>query len=129
MPRIGGSAKCTDVTPILNCGWDGKRAFRCVNGQVEVKTCNGPSGCKVMSSGVDDQCDSLPEEPPPTMPPGTPPPAQTGTPPATPATPPAGVEAKQGGGCSTGGAPSSGAAWLGALAAVLVASRRRRALR
>jgi N-acetyl-anhydromuramyl-L-alanine amidase AmpD len=127
MPRMGGSAKCTDVTPILNCGWDGKRAFRCVDGKVEVRTCNGPGGCKVMASGVDDQCDALPEEPPPTQTPGAPPPAQMGAPPpSTPAVPPATAEAKQGGGCSMGGAASGSAAWIAGLGAVFARGRRRR---
>ena len=67
MPRIGGSAKCNDVTSLLNCSYDKTQAFRCTNGKVEVLTCNGPNKCQTQANGVDDLCDqAAPVPPPPT---------------------------------------------------------------
>lgn len=57
MARFGASAKCNDVTNLLNCSNDKTQAWRCVNGKVEVLTCNGPAGCTVKPNGQDDVCD------------------------------------------------------------------------
>ncbi|MBS2013746.1 MAG: N-acetylmuramoyl-L-alanine amidase [Deltaproteobacteria bacterium] len=71
MTRFGGSAKCNDVTAIWNCSNDKKQAFRCAGGKVIVETCDGPGGCEVKPTGVDDVCHVQPKS--------TPPPAGTGT--------------------------------------------------
>lgn len=121
MPRIQGSAKCNDVTDLWNCGWDGKRAFRCAGGKVAVEWCNGPKACEVKPNGQDDVCDQASAEPPPIAfdpnprapgsPAGNPPPAQDGAP-------------RVGGGCST--APGGeGAPWAVLLGLAALTRRRR----
>lgn len=121
MPRIQGSAKCNDVTDLWNCGWDGKRAFRCAGGKVDVEWCNGPKACEVKPNGQDDVCDQASAEPPPIAfdpnprapgsPAGNPPPAQDGEP-------------RVGGGCST--APGGeGAPWAVLLGLAALTRRRR----
>lgn len=62
MDRFGGKAKCNDVTAILNCSHDKSKAFRCVNGAVEVTACT--DGCDVMPNGVDDVCRVAPTSTP-----------------------------------------------------------------
>ncbi len=54
MVRVGGRAKCNDVTAILNCSSDKTQAFRCLGGVVETLSCGG--GCEVQPIGVDDLC-------------------------------------------------------------------------
>jgi N-acetyl-anhydromuramyl-L-alanine amidase AmpD len=56
MTRIGGAAKCNDVTSIVNCSYDKKKAFRCLAGKVVVDTCDGVGACEVKPNGVDDVC-------------------------------------------------------------------------
>ena len=122
MPRVGGDAKCNDVTDLWNCGWDAKRAYRCAGGKVEVKWCNGPKACQTMATGKDDVCDQASDEPPLNAFDPTPKPAPTG--PSGPGvTPP--TDTPKGGGCSA--APrADGAAWAIALGLALLARRRRR---
>lgn len=56
MPRIGGAAKCNDVTNLWNCSYDAKSAFRCAAGKVTVETCDGTGACETKPSGQDDVC-------------------------------------------------------------------------
>jgi N-acetyl-anhydromuramyl-L-alanine amidase AmpD len=83
MPRIGGEAKCSDVTSVLNCSYDDTRAFHCVNDKVEVLEC---TACTVMPTGQADECTVKPAAAPP-----EPTPSATGEapkpPPGAPATP------------------------------------------
>lgn len=89
MPRIGGSAKCNDVTTIFNCSEDKTQAFACVGGKVVVKTCKDP--CVVEPIGQDDKCEEA-----------TAPVDDAGTTPTTPPTDDAGLTAPQ------QGAPTDG---------------------
>jgi N-acetyl-anhydromuramyl-L-alanine amidase AmpD len=73
MHRFGGKAKCNDVTNLWNCSNDKKQAFRCVNNQVEVATCEG--ACVTKPDGADDVCNVKPQS---TTPPGTTEPPETG---------------------------------------------------
>jgi MYXO-CTERM domain-containing protein len=127
MPRIGGEAKCNDVTNLWNCGWDLKRAFRCANNKVEVVWCNGPKACTVMPNGQDDQCDMASSEPPPVMT-GNRAPTGNGA-----MTPPGGdgPKAEGSGGCAVshgqnGSGSSPGNAAFFVLALGILASRKRR---
>jgi uncharacterized protein (TIGR03382 family) len=97
MARIGASAKCNDVTNLLNCSNDKKQAWRCVGDKVEVLTCDGPNGCQTKPNGQDDVCDVKPKtEPPP-----------TGTGPTSPTDPPGTSETSVGpGGATTPGSSS-----------------------
>lgn len=130
MVRFGGSAKCNDVTEILNCSNDKRQAFRCVDGRVEVRTCIAP--CEVQPDGVEDLCvpvttstdvpvaaevpppagsDGRPREPPDFLPPTGPRPGAEDS------------------GCSAapgGASRSAGAALLLGLSAALRAVRRRK---
>jgi N-acetyl-anhydromuramyl-L-alanine amidase AmpD len=56
MPRIGGAAKCNDVTNLWNCSYDSKKAFRCAAGKVAVDTCDGAGACEIKPNGQDDVC-------------------------------------------------------------------------
>jgi N-acetyl-anhydromuramyl-L-alanine amidase AmpD len=56
MTRIGGAAKCNDVTSLWNCSYDKKKAFRCEAGKVVVDTCDGAGACEVEPIGQDDVC-------------------------------------------------------------------------
>jgi len=58
MPRIGGAAKCNDVTALWNCSYDLKNAFRCNAGKVAVETCDGTNACEVKPNGQDDVCNT-----------------------------------------------------------------------
>ncbi|MEO8798405.1 MAG: peptidoglycan recognition family protein, partial [Polyangiaceae bacterium] len=89
MPRIGGSAKCNDVTTIFNCSEDKTQAFACVGAKVVVKTCKDP--CVVEAVGQDDKCDEA-----------TAPVADAGTPPTSTPTDDGGLTAPQ------QGAPTNG---------------------
>lgn len=125
MTRINGAAKCNDTGDLWSCGWDGKRAFRCSGGKVEVKWCTGPKACAAMPNGQDDQCDQASDEPPPNAidpTPGKPNPnGNGGTPPPYDGAP------RTGGGCAIGtNAPASTAGWMLALGLTLAARRRRR---
>lgn len=124
MPRIGGSAKCNDVTNLWNCGWDAKRAFRCANDKVDVRWCNGPKACVTMPNGQDDVCDMASAEPP-VVTPGSP--APTG--PNNGAMPGVDDPKPQGsGGCSSSGSSPGNARFLlltlGILASRIRARRR-----
>jgi N-acetyl-anhydromuramyl-L-alanine amidase AmpD len=74
MPRIGGAAKCNDVTNLWNCSYDTKSAFRCAAGKVAVETCDGAGACQTKPSGQDDVCNMS------TKPTSTPPSTSTSTP-------------------------------------------------
>jgi MYXO-CTERM domain-containing protein len=82
MVRIGGAAKCDDVTTLWNCNADKNQAFRCnAAGKVEVQVCDGPGACQVKPTGMDDVCNVAPKSTAPptstgtgtTAPPGAPP--------------------------------------------------------
>jgi MYXO-CTERM domain-containing protein len=147
MPRIGGAAKCNDVTNLWNCSYDLKKAFRCNAGKVAVETCDGTNACEVKPNGQDDVCNMGTK--PTSTPPSTSTPADPGdvsvspgdmagvaqtTGAAVPAddgsAPPA---ASDGGGCSVSHASTSSGSASGfgllALAGVIAAfgTRRRRA--
>jgi len=61
MPRFGGSCKCDDIWNLWNCSSDLTQAFRCTNGNVELKQCTG--GCVVQPVGTDDLCNEAPAPP------------------------------------------------------------------
>ncbi|HVH43816.1 MAG TPA: peptidoglycan recognition family protein, partial [Labilithrix sp.] len=46
MPRIGGTAKCNDASDRWTCSHDKTKAYRCSDGKVDVKTCDGNGGCQ-----------------------------------------------------------------------------------
>jgi N-acetyl-anhydromuramyl-L-alanine amidase AmpD len=147
MPRIGGAAKCNDVTNLWNCSYDTKSAFRCAAGKVAVETCNGAGACQIKPTGQDDVCNTS------TKPTSTPPSTSTPADPAAAGTPSdmPGVAQTTGaqvpaddssahaaatepaGGCSVsrGSSPSSGSSRVAfgllAVAGVVAATRRRRA--
>ncbi len=141
MPRIGGSAKTNDVTPVLNCSFDGTHAFKSdAQGKVIVMPC---SKCEVKPSGQDDVCTppvggddgGAPPPPPPAgdagaVSPGTPPQPGVGASPTPTAPPPTdpGIGGDSSGGCSAAphgaGSPWTFVVGLGA-ALALSASRRR----
>jgi N-acetyl-anhydromuramyl-L-alanine amidase AmpD len=56
MERIKGTAKCNDVTEIVNCSSDKKSAFKCTGGKVIVDACRT---CEVKPNGQDDVCDVI----------------------------------------------------------------------
>jgi N-acetyl-anhydromuramyl-L-alanine amidase AmpD len=103
MARIGGTAKCDDVTSIWNCSADKTHAARCdASGDVEVATCDG--ACQVQPDGVDDVCNVAPQtSPPPVAADPDPPPAETTEAAPLPASPPP----PQDSGCSVTRASSS----------------------
>jgi len=138
MARLGGSAKCNDVTATWNCSNDKSKAFRCANGKVEVETCNAAGGCEVMGLGVDDVCHvgpkTAPQDPPAPVGTTNPPSAPPGAPPAEATT--SGFLAANGGGradddagCTIGRRRSLPGGWPAAIAgavALLGARARRR---
>ena len=96
MPRIGGAAKCNDVTDLWNCSYDAKKAFRCAAGKVAVETCDGAGACEVKPNGQDDVCNTA------TKPTSTPPST------STPADPAAGTPSEMPGVAQTTGAQVPG---------------------
>jgi N-acetyl-anhydromuramyl-L-alanine amidase AmpD len=128
MPRFGGTCKCDDVWNLWNCSSSGTQAFRCDNGQVELKACT--AGCVVEPVGQDDQCNQSPTEDDG----GAPPPeadaqAPAKNRPASDKPAPNGDSPQGSGGCSASAAPPRGSfeTSMGALFAALfvIASRRR----
>jgi N-acetyl-anhydromuramyl-L-alanine amidase AmpD len=150
MPRIGGAAKCNDVTNLWNCSYDTTKAFRCAGGKVAVETCDGAGACQIKPNGQDDVCNvgtKPTSTPPSTSTPADPASGAPGDMPGVAQTTGAQVPgdsssdhaaaAEPAGGCSVSsrphGAPRESEGGLAsgfgllAIAAVLAASRRRRA--
>jgi N-acetyl-anhydromuramyl-L-alanine amidase AmpD len=130
MARIGGAAKCNDVTELWNCSNDKTHAFRCAAGLVEVDTCNAPEACEVQPNGKDDICHKAQAtSSQPTPEPATPNPGPSRNP-ENGAAPPPPPPAPQDSGCSvtgkTGYQTSTAALSLLAAAALLARSRRAR---
>lgn len=115
MPRVGGRAKCTDVTTVATCSVDQKSAFRCVGDEVVVTACDGPGACEPRGAG--DAVCHVSASPSPSSPPGSAPPgsAHGAAPPAVEASP----SEESDGGCAI--APgTSGRAPVACAAAILV---------
>jgi MYXO-CTERM domain-containing protein len=129
MPRIGGKAKCNDVTEQWTCSHEKTEAFRCANDVVEVTSCDGTGACEPVE-GKDAVCNVAPPPvAPPADPPADPPPVATSTPdaggpPKADAAPKAGESSS----CAVGSAPVAGSGPFAALAAlgIVVGFRRRR---
>jgi N-acetyl-anhydromuramyl-L-alanine amidase AmpD len=119
MDRFGGDAKCNDVTAIKNCSYDKSKAFRCVNGIVEVEACT--AGCEVMPNGVDDVCSVTPTSTPP---PPDPPKVATEA-----ELPPVEAAIADDGGCAVGTPRGSSPTVSLVLFGLVVLARRRKSLR
>lgn len=121
MPRVGGRAKCTDVTTTATCSVDQKSAFRCVGDVVVVTACDGPGACEPRGAG-DAVCHV-------SATPGPSPPPATGAPPGPGAPPPGGEasssEASDGGGCALAPIRSGGLPVASILGVVAGLARRR----
>jgi N-acetyl-anhydromuramyl-L-alanine amidase AmpD len=127
MPRIGGEAKCNDVTALWQCTSERSTKYRCEVGKVVVEAC--AAGCDPGSDGKDAACKVAPQT--------FPTPASTSQPPGATAPPPPAPEASAGEGAANDGGCAQGAqgrsrrpAWgLGAgglLVALSLLRRRRR---
>jgi hypothetical protein len=133
MDRLGGTAKCNDVTALWNCSDDGKHAFRCDAGKVEVNLCDGPGACEVKPTGDDDVCNMQPKTVPAPADPGWTPSGDDGAEPGDapapgrqPTSAAVDATAADDGGCAIGPRrPTSAAAPVGFLVAALVLTRRR----
>ncbi|HEX7665909.1 MAG TPA: peptidoglycan recognition family protein, partial [Polyangiaceae bacterium] len=135
MLRIGGVAKCNDVTSIFNCSADKTQAYACVGGDVVVKTCKDP--CVIEANGVDDLCVEAPPVsdagPPPTTDAGNVPADDGGLVAPQPGDGNGGVHAQadasvgdDSGGCDAGGTKGgSSSAWI-VLAALALVKRRKK---
>ena len=123
MPRFGGTCKCDDVWNLWNCSSSKTEAFRCVNGQVELKECT--AGCTVEPVGTDDQCDVAASDA------GVAVDASAPTPPARPPGDRPNGDSPQAGSSGCSAAPSRASsssmfAWLAPVAFIALRRRRRR---